>query len=135
MAYWGARGERGIAFVPFFAIVGEGRKGGRRTGELEPVLAVARNHGATPAQVQLTWTLAQGSHVLAIPGASSLAHLNENVAAGTLRLTEEELARGLTRRSRRHGRRQFRRRLDRPRCSRRPGGRAGARSPSFFATA
>jgi pyridoxine 4-dehydrogenase len=84
--------ERGIAFVPFFAIAGEGREGGKRTGELEPVLAVARNHGATPAQVRLAWTLAQGSHVLAIPGTSSLAHLGENVAAGALRLTDEELA-------------------------------------------
>jgi pyridoxine 4-dehydrogenase len=67
-----ACGERGIAFVPFFAIAGEGREGGRRTGELEQVLAVARNHGATPAQVRLAWTLAQGSHVLTIlePAAS-----------------------------------------------------------------
>jgi pyridoxine 4-dehydrogenase len=84
--------ERGVAFVPFFAIAGEGRDGGRRAGELEPVLAAARAHGATPAQVRLAWTLAQGSHVLAIPGTSSLAHLAENVAAGALRLTEEELA-------------------------------------------
>ena len=84
--------ERGIAFVPFFAIAGEGREGGRRASEPEPVLAVARAHGATPAQVRLAWTLAQGSHVLAIPGTSSLAHLAENVAAGALRLTEEDLA-------------------------------------------
>jgi len=84
--------ERGIAFVPFFAIAGQGREGGRRSGELEPVLAVARAHGATPAQVRLAWSLAQGNHVLAIPGTSSLAHLAENVAAGALRLTEEELA-------------------------------------------
>jgi pyridoxine 4-dehydrogenase len=83
---------RGIAFVPFFAIVGEEREGGKRAGELEPVLAVARAHGATPAQVRLAWTLAQGEHVLAIPGTSSLAHLTENVAAGALRLTEDELA-------------------------------------------
>ncbi len=84
--------ERGIAFVPFFAIAGEGREGGRRRDEMEPVLAVARAHGATPAQVRLAWTLAQGSHVLAIPGTGSLAHLAENVAAGALRLTEEDLA-------------------------------------------
>jgi pyridoxine 4-dehydrogenase len=84
--------ERGIAFVPFFAIAGEGREGGRRAGEMEQVLAVARAHGATPAQVRLAWTLAQGSHVLAIPGTSSLAHLAENVAAGALRLTEQDLA-------------------------------------------
>jgi aryl-alcohol dehydrogenase-like predicted oxidoreductase len=83
--------KRGIAFVPFFAIAGEGQEGGRPTGELEPVLAVARAHGATPAQVRLAWPLAQGAHVLAIPGTSSLAHLAENVAAGALHLTEEEL--------------------------------------------
>jgi pyridoxine 4-dehydrogenase len=84
--------ERGIAFVPFFAIAGEGREGGKRATEREQVLAVARAHGATPAQVRLAWTLAQGSHVLAIPGTGSLAHLAENVAAGALRLTEEDLA-------------------------------------------
>ena len=84
--------ERGIAFVPLFAIVGEGREGGRRAGELEPVLAVARAHGATPAQVRVAWTLAQGNHVLAIPGTSRPGHLAENVAAGALRLTEEDLA-------------------------------------------
>ena len=83
---------RGIAFVPFFAIVGEGGEDGRRAGEMEPVLAVARAHGATPAQVRLAWTLAQGDHVLAIPGTGSLAHLAENVAAGALRLTGEDLA-------------------------------------------
>ena len=55
----GACAQRGIAFVPFFAIAGEGREGGRRAGELEPVLAVARAHGAMPAQGRLAWTLAQ----------------------------------------------------------------------------
>jgi aryl-alcohol dehydrogenase-like predicted oxidoreductase len=84
--------QRGIAFVPFFAIAGEGREGGKRAGELQQVLAVARTHGASSAQVRLAWTLAQGSHVLAIPGTGSLAHLAENVAAGALRLTEEDLA-------------------------------------------
>jgi aryl-alcohol dehydrogenase-like predicted oxidoreductase len=83
---------RGIAFVPFFAIAGRGREDGRSAGELEPVLAAARAHEATPAQVRLAWTLAQGSHVLAIPGIGSLTHLAENVAAGALRLTGEELA-------------------------------------------
>jgi aryl-alcohol dehydrogenase-like predicted oxidoreductase len=46
----------------------------------------------TPAQVRLAWTLAQGNHVLAIPGTGNLAHLAENVAAGALRLTIEDLA-------------------------------------------
>jgi aryl-alcohol dehydrogenase-like predicted oxidoreductase len=84
--------QRGIAFVPFFAIAGEGRESGKKAGEPEPVLTVARARGATPAQVRLAWTLAQGAHVLAIPGTGSLAHLHENIAAGALRLTEQDLA-------------------------------------------
>jgi pyridoxine 4-dehydrogenase len=84
--------DRGIAFVPFFAIAGGGREGGRPETELEPVLAVARARDATPAQVRLAWTLARGRHVLAIPGTGRLAHLAENVAAGALRLTDEDLA-------------------------------------------
>ncbi|MGW5163409.1 aldo/keto reductase, partial [Nonomuraea wenchangensis] len=54
--------------------------------------AVARARGATPAQVRLAWTLAQGPHVLAIPGTGDPVHLAENVAAGALRLSAEELA-------------------------------------------
>jgi len=84
--------ERGIAFVPFFAIAGDGREAGSPARELEQVLAAARAHDATPAQVRLAWTLGQGTHVLAIPGTSNLAHLAENIAAGALRLTREELA-------------------------------------------
>ncbi|MFK8911568.1 aldo/keto reductase [Streptomyces sp. YS-3] len=88
-------GEQGIAFVPFFAIAGEGRESGagqRDGGDGEAVLAVARAHGATPAQIRLAWTLQQGAHVLAIPGTGNPDHLVENVAAGALRLTDEEMA-------------------------------------------
>lgn len=85
-------GEQGIAFVPFFAIVGNGREAGVSGTEREAVLTVARNHGATPAQVRLAWTLHQGPHVLAIPGTGNPDHLTENVAAGALRLTADDLA-------------------------------------------
>ncbi|GAA0596868.1 oxidoreductase [Streptomyces crystallinus] len=88
-------GEQGIAFVPFFAIAGEGRESGAaQTGATDgdAVLAVARAHGVTSAQVRLAWTLAQGEHVLAIPGTGNPDHLVENVAAGALRLTDEEMA-------------------------------------------
>ena len=86
-------GEQGVAFVPFFAIAGEGREQGAAEAEREAnVLAVAEAHGVTSAQVRLAWTLAQGPHVLAIPGTGNLAHLEENVAAGGLRLSEAELA-------------------------------------------
>ena len=84
-------GERGIAFVPFFAVTSKGRETGG-VAETEAILAVARAHGATPAQVRLAWTLHQGAHVLAIPGTGNPDHLAENVAAGALHLRAEELA-------------------------------------------
>ncbi|WP_432927053.1 aldo/keto reductase [Microbispora sp. CA-135349] len=86
-------GEQGIAFVPFYAIAGEGRDQGASGTDQEEVRAVARAHGATPAQVRLAWTLQQGPHVLAIPGTGNPDHLTENVAAAALRLTDEEMAR------------------------------------------
>lgn len=86
-------GDQGIAFVPFFAIAGKGRERGASGAEGDEVLAVARAHGATPAQIRLAWTLAQGPHVLAIPGTGNPDHLAENVAAGALRLTDDELTR------------------------------------------
>ncbi|MFF2727480.1 oxidoreductase [Streptomyces sp. NPDC058008] len=91
-AFVRACGEQGIAFVPFFAIAGTGREEGASGAQDEAVLTVARDHGATPAQVRLAWTLHQGPHVLAIPGTGDPDHLAENVAAGALRLTAEDLA-------------------------------------------
>ncbi|MBN6054965.1 oxidoreductase [Nonomuraea sp. RK-328] len=87
-----ACGEQGVAFVPFFAIAGAGRESGPSGGDSETVLAVARAHDATPAQVRLAWTLRQGPHVLAIPGTGNPEHLAANVAAGALRLTDGEVA-------------------------------------------
>ncbi|MBO1419131.1 aldo/keto reductase [Streptomyces sp. FH025] len=85
-------GEQGIAFVPFYAIAGAGRQDG--AGEPEPaeVRAVAQAHGAGTAQVRLAWTLLRGPHVLAIPGTGDPAHLEDNLAAGALELTPEDLA-------------------------------------------
>jgi aryl-alcohol dehydrogenase-like predicted oxidoreductase len=79
--------------VPFFAIAGKGGAQGPSGTDGDEVLAVARAHGVTPAQVRLAWTLRQGPHVLAIPGTGSPDHLVENVAAGALRLTDDEMAR------------------------------------------
>ncbi|MBO0915174.1 aldo/keto reductase [Streptomyces laculatispora] len=87
-------GEQGIAFVPFYAIAGEGRETGAAAAaaaESEAVSAVAGAHGASPAQVRVAWTLQRGPHVLAIPGTGNPDHLTENVAAAALRLTEDEL--------------------------------------------
>ena len=86
-------GEQGIAFVPFFAVAGAGGAKAASTDHDEEVLAVARAHDASPSQVRIAWTLHQGPHVLAIPGTGNPDHLAENVAAGALRLTADELDR------------------------------------------
>jgi aryl-alcohol dehydrogenase-like predicted oxidoreductase len=76
--------------VPFFALTATGREAGGVAAN-DAVLAIARAHGATPAQVRIAWTLHRGPHVLAIPGTGNPDHLAENVAAGTLRLSAGEL--------------------------------------------
>lgn len=86
-------GEQGIAFVPFYAVAGDAGEQGATAAHDDAVLAVARVHGASPAQVRIAWTLHQGPHVLAIPGTGNPDHLAENVAAAALRLTDEELTR------------------------------------------
>ncbi|MER6104529.1 oxidoreductase [Streptomyces sp. NPDC001832] len=88
-----ACGELGIAFVPFFAIAGSGREAGASAADSEAVLSVARAHGVSAAQVRLAWTLRQGPHVLVIPGTGDPDHLVENVAAGAVRLSDDEMAR------------------------------------------
>jgi pyridoxine 4-dehydrogenase len=84
---------QGIAFVPFFAISGTQREARASQDHDDSVLAIARAHDATPAQIRLAWTLHRGPHVLAIPGTRDPAHLAENVAAAGLRLSADELAR------------------------------------------
>lgn len=95
----GRCGELGIAFVGYFAIAGDrkeapGQHGGDGSGEVDSAVAeVAQRHSATPAQVRIAWTLAQGPHVLAIPGTGDLGHLAENVASQDVELTVDDLSR------------------------------------------
>jgi aryl-alcohol dehydrogenase-like predicted oxidoreductase len=79
--------ENGIAFVPFFPL------GGGRSDFNDPRLArVAARHGASVSQIALAWLLALSPATLAIPGTGSLVHLEENIAAGSITLTPEDLA-------------------------------------------
>ena len=87
-----ACGQQAIGFVPFFAIAGAGREQGKTGPEPEELRAIAHAHNATCAQIQLAWTLHQGPHVLAIPGTGNPDHLAQNVAAGAIRLSDEDLA-------------------------------------------
>ncbi|MFB9830641.1 aldo/keto reductase [Actinoallomurus acaciae] len=53
---------------------------------------VAERHGATPAQVAIAWTLAQGEHVIPIPGTKKRKYLHENTTAAGVDLTDDDLA-------------------------------------------
>jgi pyridoxine 4-dehydrogenase len=79
--------ELGVAYVPFFPL-----GGGDRPLEAERLGKVAARHGATTAQVALAWLLAISPVMLAIPGTGSPDHLEDNVAAAGLTLTDDDLA-------------------------------------------
>jgi pyridoxine 4-dehydrogenase len=77
----------GLAFLPWYPL-GAGRLL-RFRGALA---AIAQRHRATSFQVALAWLLHRSPAILAIPGTSSIAHLEENLAAKSLALTTDELA-------------------------------------------
>ncbi|MFG1658864.1 aldo/keto reductase [Micromonospora chersina] len=74
-----------LAFIPWFPIA---------TGNLArpggPLDAISTEHGATPAQLALAWLLRRSPVMLPIPGTSSVAHLEENIAAAEVRLSDDE---------------------------------------------
>ncbi|WP_395658230.1 oxidoreductase [Nocardioides sp.] len=78
--------DQGIYYVPFFPL------GGFSPLQLGTVDEVAAKHGATHMQVALAWLLQRSPNILLIPGTSSVAHLEENLAAARLRLDEADLA-------------------------------------------
>jgi pyridoxine 4-dehydrogenase len=84
--------ERQIAFVPYFPL-GSAFTGGPKQLAADPVIAaVAERRGITPTQVALAWLLARYERILLIPGTSSVAHLEENMAAGDVELDASDLA-------------------------------------------
>jgi aryl-alcohol dehydrogenase-like predicted oxidoreductase len=77
----------GLGFIPWFPL-----DAGSLEGVREPLEQIARAHDATMFGVAIAWLLAHSPVMLPIPGTSSVAHLEENVAAAELRLSDEELA-------------------------------------------
>src|SRR4051812_29153335 len=78
----------GIGFIPWFPLAaGDLAKPGG------PVAEAAEAHGATPGQVALAWLLQRSEVMLPIPGTGSVEHLEENVGAAELSLSEAEVAR------------------------------------------
>lgn len=78
----------GIAFIPFFPLaIGDLARPGSSIDEVAAELEV------TPSQVALAWLLHRARNVLPIPGTTSVAHLEQNISATRLALTEEQLQR------------------------------------------
>ncbi|GAC1548078.1 MAG: aldo/keto reductase [Vulcanimicrobiaceae bacterium] len=77
----------GLAFMPYFPI--DGGDLAKAGGALATVAAL---HGATAAQIALAWLLQRSRMMVPIPGTSSNAHLDENLAAGALVLSAEDVA-------------------------------------------
>jgi aryl-alcohol dehydrogenase-like predicted oxidoreductase len=77
--------EHNLAFIPWFPLA---------TGELaksgSPLADVAKRLGATPSQLALAWLLKRSPVVLPIPGTSKVRHLEENVAAAEVKLSQED---------------------------------------------
>jgi pyridoxine 4-dehydrogenase len=80
--------EYDIGFIPWFPL------GAGDLGEKESVVDdVAAAHDATPQQISLAWLLQHSSVTLPIPGTSNVDHLEANVAASAIELTDDELSR------------------------------------------
>jgi aryl-alcohol dehydrogenase-like predicted oxidoreductase len=78
--------QRGIAFLPYFPLASGA------LGKPHPAFDMAaKRHGATAAQIALAWLLARSPVMLPIPGTNSLAHLEENWNAQTIRLSQDEV--------------------------------------------
>jgi len=77
--------EAGIAFIPWYPLAA-----GRLASGNSSVARIAQRHGATPSQISLAWLLQRSPAMLPIPGTSSIAHLEENLASASMRLTTDE---------------------------------------------
>ncbi len=79
--------EQGIAFIPWFPLATG--KLARQGGKLDEL---AKKHDASPSQLALAWLLHRSPVMLPIPGTSTVAHLEDNMKAASITLTDDEVA-------------------------------------------
>lgn len=82
--------RHGLAFIPWFPL-GAGSLTRDRSKTREAIDRIARRHEATPMQVALAWLLARSPAMLVIPGTSKVKHVEENIAAASIELSEEDV--------------------------------------------
>jgi pyridoxine 4-dehydrogenase len=83
--------ERQIAFVPYFPLGSAFAGGPRQLAEDPVIVGVAERRGVTVTQVALAWLLSRYERMLLIPGTSSVAHLEENMAAADIELDDSDI--------------------------------------------
>ena len=93
--------ERGVAYVPYSPV--GGHSGHRRLDQYPALARVAAKHGTTPYVIALAWLLAQGPHIVPIPGASKVASVTSSLTAPRVQLDAEDLAALATLGSRKRG--------------------------------
>jgi pyridoxine 4-dehydrogenase len=79
--------KQGIGFIPWYPL-----NAGDLAREGSALDAIARKHKATPGQIALAWLLKRSPVMLPIPGTGKAAHLEENVGAAAITLSDEEFA-------------------------------------------
>ena len=82
--------ELGVAYVPYSPV--GGHSGHRRLDQYPALARVAAKHGTTPYVIALAWLLAQGPHIVPIPGASKVTSIESSLTAPRVRLDAEDLA-------------------------------------------
>lgn len=75
----------GIGFIPWYPL-----SGGALARVDSPLQSIAHAHGATPSQIALAWLLRRSPVMLPIPGTSRVAHLEENIGAANITLSDAE---------------------------------------------
>ncbi|MGI8712248.1 MAG: oxidoreductase [Solirubrobacteraceae bacterium] len=83
--------EHAIAFVPFFPLGSAFMGGPKKLADDPAIAAAAGKHAVTPSQIALAWLLAGYERMLLIPGTTSVAHLEENLAADEIELDAQDL--------------------------------------------
>ncbi|MEM1254044.1 MAG: aldo/keto reductase [Cyanobacteria bacterium P01_H01_bin.21] len=82
-----------IAFIPYGSLGAHPLRRGAPIAQAEGILAqIAQVHGANPTQIALAWLLHRAPNTLLIPGTTTIAHLEDNMKAASISLSEEEVA-------------------------------------------
>lgn len=85
--------EQGIAFIPHGSLGAHPLKRGTPLSRAQGILAeIAQQHNVSPTQIALAWLLHRAPNMLLIPGTTTLSHLQENMNAGSLQLSKQEIS-------------------------------------------